>query len=446
MARKLGRLTALEVSKTKTPGLQHDGGGLYLQVRAAGADERGRARVTKSWLYRFTLRGKADWMGLGGVDDVSLAQAREKAEGCRRQHNAGINPVEARDAEKKRAASEAAKAVTFDQCRAAYTAAHRSSWRNAKHRAQWDNTLATYAAPIFGALPVQAVDTGLVLKVLEPIWSTKPETAGRVRGRIETVLDWATARGYRKGENPARWRGHLENLLPKRAKVRRVRHHPALPFEEVPAFLRALRQHEGIAAQALELLILTAARTGEVIGARPGEIQGKAWVIPAERMKGKREHRVPLSARALEILREVEADQGKGEQLPLVALEDRRAETAFVFPGAKRGKPLSNMAMLELMRGMARADGKPWTDREGRVAVPHGFRSSFRDWASERTTFPGEVVEMALAHAISDKTEAAYRRGDLFEKRRRLMDAWARHCASVPQEDAGRGKVVALAR
>jgi integrase len=426
MAHRLGRLTALEVSKTRTPGRYPDGGGLYLQVTsAAGLDDRGRARVTKSWVYRFMLRGKANWMGLGGAgsDDVSLAEAREKAAECRRQRSAGINPIEAREAEKRRAALEAATAMTFDQCRAAFIDANKAAWRNAKHCAQWTNTLATYVTPVFGGLPVQAVDTGLVLKVLEPIWSKKPETAGRVRGRIETVLDWAAARGYRQGQNPARWRGHLDQLLPKRSKVRKVKHHPALPFDELPDFIRALQQHdEGLAAQALAFLILTATRTGEVIGARPDEIKAaeRVWVIPPERMKGGREHRVPLSDRALAIVEKVKKEH-PGD---------------YLFPGARRGKSLSNMSMLELVRGMTRADGKPWTDHRGRMAVPHGFRSTFRDWAAERTNFPAEVAKMALAHAIEDRTEAAYRRGDLFDKRRRLMAAWAMFCAAPAQQEA----------
>jgi integrase len=431
MAHARRRLRALEVSKTRTPGRYPDGGGLYLQVTAAAAvDEDSKPRVTKSWVYRYALRGKEAWMGLGSVEDVSLADAREKADVCRRQRDAGVDPIAAREAEKRQAALEAAKSITFDQCRTAYIEAHKAAWRNQKHRDQWTNTLQTYATPVFGHLPVQAVDTGLVLKALEPIWTTKAETAGRVRGRIETVLDWAKARGYRDGENPARWRGHLDQLLPKRSRVRKVRHHPALPFDELPVFLRSLQRHEGIAAQALEFLILTATRTNEVIGARPGEIEGKVWVIPPTRMKGEREHRVPLSDRAFAIVEKMKRDH-PGD---------------YLFPGAKRKSPLSNMAMLELMRGMTREDGKPWTDRDGRVAVPHGFRSSFRDWAAERTTFPPEVAEMALAHAIDDKTEAAYRRGDLFEKRRRLMDAWARYCASTPRAGTGQGEVVAISR
>jgi integrase len=430
MSHRLGRLTALEMTKTRTPGRYADGGGLYLQVTSAGADDRGRERVTKSWLYRYMLRGKANWMGLGSVDDVSLAQARERAEACRRQRNAGIDPIEARETEKRSALLEAAKAMTFDQCRDAFIEAHKAAWRNLKHRDQWTNTLQTYATPVFGCLSVQAADTGLVLKVLEPIWATKPETAGRVRGRIETVLDWATARGYRQGPNPARWRGHLDQLLPKRSKLRRVRHHPALPFGQLPEFLRAVQQHKGLAALGLEFLILTAARTGEVIGARPEEINivERIWTVPPERMKAGRGHRVPLCERAVKIV-ETLTQEHPGE---------------FLFPGAKRGQPLSNMAMLELVRGMSQADGKPWTDAQGSQVVPHGFRSSFRDWAAERTDFPAQLIEMALAHIIADKTEAAYRRGDLLEKRRRLMDAWAGYCSSAKPSRGASATVVGL--
>jgi len=261
-------------------------------------------------------------------------------------------------------------------------------------------TLATYVYPTYGDLPVAAIDTGLVLKALEPIWTTKPETAGRVRGRMEAVLDWAKARGYRDGENPARWRGHLDKLLPNRRKVRSVRNHPAMPYSDLPVFMAELRSRQSVSARALEFAILTAARTGEVIGAKLSEVDldNAVWTVPADRMKAGREHRVPLPPRAVEIVRE------------------RPRDGDYVFPGGRAGKPLSNMALLELMRGM-----RP-------EFVPHGFRSTFRDWAAERTTHPSEVVEQALAHAIESKVEAAYRRGDLFEKRRRLMSDWASYC------------------
>jgi integrase len=301
-----------------------------------------------------------------------------------------------------------------------YIAGHTAGWRSAKHIAQWKATLAKYAEPVIGGLSIQAIDTALVLKVLEPIWSVKPETAGRVRGRIEAILDWAKARGYRTGENPARWRGHLDKLLPALSKVRRVAHHAALPYAELPGFLIALREQGGIAARALEFTILTAARTGEAIGARWGEINltEKVWIVPATRMKAAKEHRVPLSARALAILDELR---------PLRETSDAEA---FVFPGAKAGRSLSNMAFLMLLRRMGRDD-----------LTAHGFRSSFRDWAAERTNFPNEVAEMAPAHSVGNAVEAAYRRGDLFDKRRRLVDAWAEFLAKAPIEQ---GKLVSL--
>jgi integrase len=393
MARGMGRLAAVALPKLK-PGMHADGGGLYLQVTESGA---------RTWIYRFMLNGRAREMGLGPLHIVSLAEAREKARECRKIRHEGIDPIEARNARKAETRLAAATAMTFEQCAERYIDAHKAGWKNPKHAAQWPSTLTTYVYPIFGDLPVQAIDTGLVMKSVEPIWTAKPETASRVRGRIESVLDWATARGFRKGENPARWRGHLENLLPKKSKVRRVEHHPALPYDEVGTFMASLRSYEGIGARALEFLILTAARTGEVIGARWDEISlaDRLWTVPGERMKAGKEHRVPLSARALAIIE---------------AMKEKR-ESDFVFPGGKRGKPLSNMAMLQLLKRMGRDD-----------LTAHGFRSSFRDWAAERTGFPSEVVEMALAHVVADKVEAAYRRGDLFQKRRQLMEAWAKHC------------------
>jgi integrase len=398
-----------------------DGGGLYLQVTGAGA---------RSWIFRYwvaerdpatgavlrdeqthTARGTSREMGLGSLNVVSLADAREQAIEYRRLRRDGVDPIDARRKAKEQAALDKAKALTFKSAAATYIASHRAGWRNAKHAAQWDATLERYAYPVIGALSVQAIDTSLVMKVLAPIWATKPETAGRVRGRIESVLDWAKVRGFREGDNPARWRGHLSALLPARSKVRKVEHHAALPYAELPSFLVALREQEGIAARALEFTILTAARTGETIGATWDETnmrtanRDELWTIPLERMKAGKEHRVPLTGRALEILREVRPA--------------RDADARFIFPGGRRGKPLSNMAMTAVLRRMKRGD-----------LTVHGFRSTFRDWAAERTHFPGEVVEMALAHAVGDKVEAAYRRGDLFEKRRHLMDAWAAYCAT----------------
>ena len=396
MARRLNRLTAVEVRGISQKGMHHDGGGLYLQVSAAGA---------RSWIFRFTLDGRAREMGLGPVHAIPLAEARKRAAECRRMRVDGIDPIEARSEHRGWKRLEAGKAMTFDACAAAYIAAHEASWRNAKHREQWRNTLSSYAGPVFGSLPVQSIDVGLVMKALEPIWHTKPETASRLRGRIEAVLDWATVRSYRKGDNPARWRGHLDKLLPARSKVHKVKHHPALPYNEMADFMAALRNQEGVAGRALEFLIMTATRTGEIIGARWDEVdlKVKIWVVPGARMKAGREHRVPLSAAAIAILEQ---------------MKDIR-ESEFVFAGGKKGKPLSNMAMLAVLKRMGRGE-----------LTAHGFRSTFRDWAAECANFPREVVEMALAHTIESKVEAAYRRGDLFQKRRQLMEAWARFCVT----------------
>jgi integrase len=331
---------------------------------------------------------------------------------------AGLDPIAVRNDKRAASAVAAAKAMTFAYCATAYINAHEAGWRNPKHRQQWKNTLATYVSPVLGKLAVSAVDTGLVLKVLEPIWTRKPETASRVRGRMEAVLDWAKARGYRTGENPARWRGHLDHLLPAKAKVRKVEHHAALPYARIGTFLAALRKQDCISARALEILILAATRTGETLGATWNEVDmgAKLWTLPSGRMKAGKEHRVPLSDAALSVLRQMHAIR----------------HSDYVFPGARDGRPLSETSLLMLLRRMGRGD-----------ITAHGFRSTFRDWAAERTNFPREVAEMALAHAIPDAVEAAYRRGDLFEKRRKLMDAWAAYCAKI-EMDAG--KVVALAR
>ena len=307
MARTLGKLTALKVSRDLTPGMYADGAGLYLQVTGAGA---------KSWIFRYSLHGKAREMGLGSVSSISLADARIKAAECRRLRQEGIDPIEARKSLREQAALDAAKTTTFKEAAATYIASHKAGWRNTKHASQWANTLATYAEPVLGKLSIQAVDTNLVLKVLEPIWKTKPETASRVRGRIEAILDWAKVRGLRQGENPVRWRGHLDHLLPAKAKVRRVEHHAALPYAELPEFITKLRAQDGVAARALEFTILTAARTGETIGAARDEVNRyeKVWTVPADRMKAGKDHRVPLSSRALAILRD-NADLQKAEYL-----------------------------------------------------------------------------------------------------------------------------------
>ncbi len=371
-----------------------DGAGLYLLVGPTGA---------KSWIYRFMLNGKAREMGLGPVHTIGLAEARKRAQEHRRQRLDGIDPLDARKTARAKAKLEAAKAITFKACAEKYIKAHSAGWRNEKHAAQWTATLTTYAYPKIGALPVAAVDTGLVTQILSPLWAAKPETASRVRGRIESVLDYAGTHGWRSGENPARWRGHLENVLPRRAKVRKVEHHAALPWGQIGAFMVDLAKQEGVAALALRFAILTAARTGEVIGARWSEIdlQAGLWTVPGDRMKAGREHRVPLAETALEVLREA-AKQRDGTD-----------EAALVFPGGKPGKGLSNMALLALLRRMKRDD-----------LTAHGFRSTFRDWAAE-TGQPADIAEAALAHVVGDKTVVAYQRGDLLERRRKLMHAWA---------------------
>jgi integrase len=401
-----GKLSAVEVTKATGPAVLHDGGGLYLRVSATGA---------KSWVFRFQLDGRRRDMGLGPFPDISLAEARGKAADHRKQRHEGIDPLEAKVARRQALRVSVAKGRTFHECAVEFIEKNRAGWRNAKHRQQWENTLATYVYPTFGELPVSAIDAGLVVQVLDPIWAEKPETASRVRGRIEAVLDAATVRGFRQGPNPAQWKGNLAHVLPAPAKMRNVAHHAALPFDEMPEFLAALRGRNGMAARALEFTALTAARTGEALGSRWGEIDvhAKVWTIPAARMKAGREHRVPLSDAALEVLAQVRqlALQENGEP----------ASAAPVFPGPRRALPMSNMTMLMLLRRMKRDD-----------LTAHGFRSSFSDWAAECTTHPREVVEMALAHAIGNKVEAAYRRGDLFEKRRQLMEAWGRFCTTSP--------------
>lgn len=396
--RETNRLKALTVARLKEPGYHADGAGLYLQVTPSGS---------KSWVFRFTLAGKAREMGLGSLLAVSIADARAKAEKARAMLANGLDPLEAKRAEAAARALATATARTFADCATQYIEAHRAGWKNAKHASQWAATLKTYALPVLGDLPVSKVDTGLVLQVLEPIWKTKTETASRVRGRIESVLSWATVRGFRSGENPARWRGHLDALLAEPAKVAKVRHHPALPVDQLPQFMPALRAIQGVSPLALEFLILTAARTNEVLGARWEEIDlgARVWSVPGTRMKAGKEHRIPLSMRAIAIL----------EVMKHIRVSD------FVFPGQRGDRPLSNMALLMLLKGMGKAD-----------ITAHGFRSTFRDWAAEQTNFPNHVLEMALAHSIKDKAEAAYRRGDLFAKREKLMQSWADYCDNFP--------------
>jgi integrase len=396
--------------RTAKPGRYCDGDGLYLLVKKSGA---------RFWVFRYRLHGaKMREAGLGRAGErrncVRLSEAREKASVLFRQVRAGIDPLAARDAglaAAKAASQDAAvKGLTFREAARRYIEGHSVAWRNAKHAAQWVSTIDAYVNPVFGDLAVADVATVHVLAALEPIWLTTPETASRLRGRIETILDFAKARGWRLGENPAAWKGHLALTLPARSKVAKVEHHAALPWREMGDFVQALLNQAGIGARALRFAIVTAARSGEVRGARWREIDlaNATWIIPADRMKGRREHRVPLSEPALEILREMATAR---------ILND---PDALVFPGRDAARPLSDMSLTAVLRRMKRGD-----------LTAHGFRSAFRDWAAETTAYPAELVEMALAHAVGNKVEAAYRRGDLFDKRRRLMHDWAAFC-SVP--------------
>ncbi len=393
-----GKLTALKVKALVQPGRYGDGKGLWLQVR--GPEQR-------SWLFRYAYKGKQRQMGLGPVDLVCLAEARDKALEARKLLFAGTDPLQDRQATK---AAEALRqsALTFEAVAALYLAAHEPTWRNPKHRYQWRATLATYVYPVIGKTLVASVDTGAVMRIIEPIWRTKPETAVRIRGRIETVLDYATARSWRTGDNPARWRGHIASLLPPRDKVKAVEHHAALPWAEIGAFMTTLGAQRGVAAKALQFTIYTAARTTEALEARWTEfdLNSGLWTIPGDRMKAGREHRVPLSEPALDILRGQKGDTSEG------------VRDGFVFPGGKPNTSLSNMAMTAVLRRMGM----------GNLTV-HGFRSTFRDWAGETTSYARETAEAALAHTINNKTEAAYSRGDLLEKRRRLMNDWATYCS-----------------
>lgn len=393
--RQLHKLNALKVSKESTPGYYADGGGLYLQISKSGS---------RSWIFRFSLAKRSREMGLGALSTVSLAEARGIASECRKLLADGRDPIEVRNSERERVALEETDALSFKQAATDYIATNRASWKNAKHAQQWTNTLQTYAYPIIGKVDVRNVDTPMIVRILQPIWSTKTETASRVRGRIECVLDYAKAIGKRGGENPARWRGHLDKIFPAEGKVHKVEHHAALPYADLPTFMRELRQREGLSARVLEFTILTCARTTEALDVQPGEFQlrNRLWIVPAERMKAKREHRVPLCDRAIELVQ--------------TAIDQPR-EGKYLFPGEKKGRPLSNMAMLNLLERMGFPD----------ITV-HGFRSTFRDWVADCTEYPDSLADMALAHVVADKTDAAYRRGDMLERRRRMMEEWARYC------------------
>lgn len=394
MKRQTNRLDAKKIVHKKTPGYYADGLNLYLQVSDAG---------TKSWVLRYTLAGRQREMGLGAYPTFGLADARDRAQAARQLLADKIDPIEDKRKKILKAQLAAASVITFDVAAERYIKTHESGWKNLKHVGQWRSTIATYASPVIGGLPVHAIDNQAVVNVLEPIWNSKRETASRLRGRIEKILDWATSLKYRTGDNPAKYVGNLDNLLTKSDKV--VEHHPALPFAEIGAFMAALRAMTGMAALALQFIILTATRTSEVLNAKWTEfdLDAGVWVIPAARMKAKKEHAVPLSPAALEILQKVKAEM---------------IESEFVFPG--RNGALSNMSCLAVLKRMGRAD-----------LVVHGFRSTFRDWCSESTAYPRDVAEMALAHAISDKTEAAYRRGKLFNKRTSMMADWAKYCGTV---------------
>jgi integrase len=395
-----GKLTALSVRRITKRGMHGDGFGLYLQVAEGGS---------KSWVLRFKIDGKPRHFGLGPLHSVGLSQARIRAADARRLLLDGHDPIATRHAARAAARLSAVSMLTFDECRDQYIAAHKSGWKNPKHAGQWLATLKTYASPVFGALPVAAIDTGLVVRVIEPLWTQKPETATRLRGRIESILDWSRVHGYRSGENPARWKGHLDHLLPARNKVQKVEHHAALPYVEIGGFMTDLRQIDSVPARALEWMILTATRTSETLNATWSEIDlDKAlWTIPGERMKGGKEHRVPLSDAALALLKGMQAT----------------STSDYVFPGRTGKKPLSNMSMMMVLRRMKRDD-----------LTGHGFRSTFRVWCAEQTNFPSEVAEAALAHSVSDKVIAAYVRTTFFDRRRKLMQAWAQFTAQLPAD------------
>lgn len=399
MPKKAKELSALEVSRITSSGNHAVGGvsGLYLYVN----DAQGR-----SWVLRTMIGGKRKHLGLGGYPSVTLAQARDKARQAREQVSKGIDPTEERRLAASTLRARQASRRTFKEVASAFISFQEAGWKNAKHRKQWANTLETYAYPTLGEMPVDAITEHHVIAVLEPIWTEKSETASRLRGRIESILDWARVRGHREGENPARWKGHLDKVFPAPSKVHRVRHFKAMAATATPAFVRQLASQHGSSALALRFLILTAARSGEVRGAEWAEIdfEQSIWTIPALRMKAKREHRVPLSKAAIDVL-------AVAKSLP------RPDKQILVFSNPKGGM-LSDMSLTAVMRRME-------VD-----AVPHGFRSTFRDWVGESTQFQSELAEMALAHVLPNKTEAAYRRGDALEKRRALMDAWANHCQS----------------
>jgi integrase len=409
MARTLNRLSNLKVDRAKRAGMYADGGGLYLRVAEGGS---------KQWIFRYGVNGRLRDMGIGPVHTLTLTEAREKATAARKLRLDGIDPIEHKNAQRAAQRVAAAKAMTFKQCAEGYIKDNEAKWTNPKHRKEWETTLSTYVYPDLGPLPVAAIDTALVLKVLKPLWGRIPETASRVRGRIENVLGWATVHHYRTGDNPARWKGLLEHALPARSKVAKVKHHAAIPYADVGSFMAKVRQDARVGARCLEFIALTAVRVSEANIASWEEIDfvNRVWTVPAERLKARKEHRIPLSDAARAVLETMRASR----------------HSDYIFPGERKARAVGANTVLRIAKEAAGVD-----------ITTHGLRSTFRDWAAERTSFPREVAEMALAHAIPNAVEAAYRRGDLFDKRRKLMDAWAAYCAKI--ETNGANKVVSIA-
>jgi len=397
MAKNINKLTAVKIKQIKKPGWYPDGLGLYLQISPSGS---------KSWVYRYEIKSKERRCGLGAYPTISLLMARDVADEFRKLRTKGIDPIEHKKQIELQKKLEESKTITFKQSATAYIESHKSGWKNKKHQNQWTNTLQTYAYPLLGNLPVQDVDTDLVIKVLEPIWYTKTETASRVRSRIENVLDWAKVRKFRTGENAARWRGHLDKLLPRPSKIRKVKNQPALAYAELPEFYKALRNKNTISAKALTFIILTATRTNETLGAKWDEFdfETATWTIPDSRMKDGEEHRIPITFEMLELI----------EELKIFKQDD------YVFPGQQKGKSISDTSVRKNIKQI----------NKNNSFVTHGFRSTFKDWCAEKTNFSKDLSESALAHKIENATRAAYERGDKLEKRRTLMDAWTNYCLS----------------
>jgi integrase len=393
-------LTQRKIERAK-PGRYHDGHGLYLVVHN---------KNNKSFAFRWERDGRERWMGLGPIHTIDLKQARAKAREARLLLLEGIDPLDQRKLERAKLAAAKAKLFLFREAAQQYFDQHESKWRNAKHRWQWLTTVRMFAFPVIGDMPLGEIDTAAVLRVIEPHWRTKTETMSRLRGRIEAVLDWGTVRGYRSGDNPARWKGHLSEVLPRPSQLAKVEHYPALPYRDIPAFMAELRKRDGVGARALEFLILTCARTNEVLGAKwepEIDLTSKMWTVPAGRMKAGQEHRVALSAAAVQLLKRLPTEDGND----------------FVFIGPRPASGLSSAILMQTLRRMGHDD----------VSV-HGMRSVFREWAAEQTNFPREVCELALAHKVGDKVERAYQRGDLLKKRFLLAEAWSKYCSSPPQK------------